>query len=336
MWTLGRLFEPLVDRANLERAAELTVRGKRRRPDVAWFLIRRDTVLARIERELRAGCWMPAGFDLLFLRDPKPRVIARAPLEDRIVHAALVERIEPAFLSAATDDDFACRPGYGTHRARIRLLEALRAHRFFLHLDIQHYFPSIDLGLLRALLARRIRDRRFLDLVDRVLESGAGLYDGAAARRHARMSDAWPPRGGGLPIGARTSQLFAAHVLLAELDQRVRREWRVPAYVRYVDDLFLFADCRAELRRVRAAIGAWLWRERRLRLKVPEARVRAAEGHVDALGKRITRTGIEPFRSSWTGLRAAVARELFPRGARRRPDIRRVIASAVGHYLYGM
>ncbi len=133
----GRLFEQLVDRDHLERAARTTVRGKLRRADVAWFWFRREDVLRRMRRALERGFWHPAGFELLAIHDPKPRVIARAPIEDRVLHTALVSLMEPIFLPSLVDQAFACRKRRGTHRARLALLAAMRRHRFAIHLDVK-------------------------------------------------------------------------------------------------------------------------------------------------------------------------------------------------------
>ncbi len=200
---------------------------------------------------------------------------------------------------------------------------------------MKSYFPSIDLDILRRRLARRIRDRRFLDIVDRVLESGAGLYDDPAMRRHARVDADWPPPGRGLPIGALTSQLFAAHVYLCALDHFVKRTLKAPAYVRYVDDLYLFGDRRADLRHWRGEIGRWLEGERSLRLKSPHARVLSCAGRLDGLGAEITRTGIEPRRRAYRRLGAAMARHVWWEHGERRVDLRRGVASRVGNLVLG-
>ena len=51
MRTWRNLFERLVDPEHLDQAARLTVRGKRRRSDVAWFLVRREAALERLREE---------------------------------------------------------------------------------------------------------------------------------------------------------------------------------------------------------------------------------------------------------------------------------------------
>lgn len=295
MRMLNRLMGKLTDPEFLSHAADLTVRGKRQRRDVAWFLFNREAILGDLARRLECGDYRPEGFDLLHVHDPKPRVIARSSVPDRVVQTALCVLAEPVFLRSATDDSFACRRGFGTHRALIRIKSLMQRHRFVVHLDIKKYFPSINIEILKTLIERRVVDRRFLEIVGHVLKAGRGLYDDAQARRFARMSDDWPPRGQGLPIGALTSQLFAGHVYLDAFDHFVKRVLEVPGYVRYMDDFFMFGPTRRELRRWRTAIGEWLRVNRNLRLKYPQARIVSSLGHLDALGHRVRRDGIAPL-----------------------------------------
>lgn len=71
-----------------------------------------------------------------------------------------------------------------------------------------------------------------------------------------------------MPIGNLTSQHWA-NVYLNELDQYVKRVLKCPAYLRYVDDLVLFADDTRTLLAWRAALIAFL---QRLRLTLHETR----------------------------------------------------------------
>ncbi|QDU65902.1 RNA-directed DNA polymerase [Engelhardtia mirabilis] len=311
MKSVGGLFADLTNRAWFEAAVDDAVRGRRRRPQVARFLLTREACVRALLTRLRAGRWRPGPFRALCIRDPKPRVIAYSPLEDRLVLHALARLLERVFLPSASPASFACRPGGGTHRARLALLRHLRRRHWFVHLDLRSYFPSIDLELLRELLARRIRDRPFLSVIEHVLDAGAGFYDRSDLRRFARMDRAWPPAGRGLPIGAATSQVLAAHVVLGEFDHWLQREVRVGGYVRYVDDLFLFGDDRRRLEAIREDSSDWLERERHLRLKVPHARVRSCAGALHGLGARITHGGIAPSAEALRRLSAAAAREAW-------------------------
>ncbi len=295
MRTTRDLFPTLIEPGHLTRAARRTTRGKAGRPDVAWFLLNRSARLDALQGALEAQSWRPQPIRLVHIQEPKPRWIARSPVEDRVVHAALVLAMEPALTRSLRPETFACRPGFGTHRALLALQRALQRHRFALHLDVRAYLPSIDLDILSDLLAQRIRDGRFLAVCHRVLESGRGLLDRPELRRRVGYSPDWPPEGQGLPIGAWTSQVWASHLYLDAFDHFVKRELKVPGYLRYVDDLFLFARGRAELRAWRAEVAAWLWAQRRLRLKHPHARVLSCAGSLHALGHRVRREGIAPL-----------------------------------------
>ena len=336
MRSVTGLHARLCDPATLDAALTAAVAGKRRRPDVAWLLFRRDQVVGELSRSLTEGSWAPQGFELLRVRDPKPRVIARAPIADRVVHRAIVDCLGASLTRGLRDESYACLPHKGTHRAVLRLHEAVRTWRYFLHLDVRAYFASVDLEILRGLLARRVRDPAFLAVIDRVLCGGAEVWTDPELRAFAGLSVDWPPPGRGLPIGAHTSQVFAAHVYLEALDHFVKRVLRVPGYLRYCDDLFLFGDSRAELRRWRAEVGRWLMEQRGLRLKHPEAAVRACHGHLDGLGHRISRQGIAPSARALHRMAARVAAEIErPAGRGPRVDLARSLASSVGVGLFG-
>lgn len=305
--TLRQVFPRFTSRAHLDAAADFTLRGKRRRPDVAWFIFRRETVLRRLHDDLSAGRWRPAPLRTRLIHDPKPRIIVCPTIEDRIVHAAWVRLGEGIFLRSAIDTCFACRPGGGTHRAILAVQRMLRRHHYALHLDIRAYFPSVHLPTLRGLLARRIRDPRFLAVMHAILDGGAAIY---RDRRLLRLSGLPRPHPAdrGLPIGCLTSQLCAGFVYLNGLDHFVKRTLKVPGYIRYMDDLLLFGDRRADLRRWRAEVADWLQSERGLRLKHPDARILAARGHVDALGYRIRRDGLTVLPKTIRRLRGRLAR----------------------------
>lgn len=330
MRTAAGLHARLLDPETLDRAAALTVRGKRRRRDVAWFLFRREEVLADLHARLVYGTWRPDGFRVTRVRDPKPRVIARSTVADRIVHTALVECMAPALSRSLRPEAYACRPGLGTHRAALRLLEATRRHRYFLHLDVRAYFPTVDLGILRGLLRRRIRDRAFLEVLDRVLDAGNGLYDPPWVRAWLKLPP--PTPGKGLPVGAYTSQVLASWLYLDGLDHFVKRELKIPGYVRYVDDLLLLADDAAALADARQRIATWLADERALSLKRPHAAVRSCRETMHALGFAIGRDGLRALPRARRKLRALAANWVYS-GEPGRARMARSLAARVGNLL---
>ena len=265
-------------------------RGKRRRPDVATLGINAERSVLHLSEALRNGAWRPGRYRLLRVRDPKRRVVAAAPVLDRVVHHAIHRVLAPWWNRGFIEHSYACLPGRGSHRAILTLRRRMRRFRWVMGLDIARYFYSIDRAGLRELLQRRLPEPPLRALLDRVLDSGAGLY-----RRPEVVQwlgwDAPTPIGRGLPIGNLTSQWWG-NVVLDGLDHHACRVLRVPAWQRYMDDMTLLSNDKDALLRQRDDIAAWLWRERGLTLKDPDARPQSTCAPFAYLGYRVGRDAI--------------------------------------------
>jgi retron-type reverse transcriptase len=240
-----------------------------------------DNLLA-LQRELETKAYCPSPYVSFIIHEPKRRLISAAPFPDRVVHHALCNLIEPIFERGFIGDSYANRVGKGTHRALDRCQAFARRYRYVLSCDVRQFFPSVDHTLLRDILGRKLHDPDVMWLVDRILESGVGVLS-------EEYDMIWFPgddlfavnRPRGLPIGNLTSQ-FWANCYLNPFDHFVKRELRCKGYVRYVDDVLLFADDKALL---------WAWREAvserlaRLRLTIhPGAHPRPVTEGIPFLG----------------------------------------------------
>jgi hypothetical protein len=267
---------------NLLLAAHKASVGKRGQEPVARFEYHLEDNLVALEEELRAKTYRPGAYTSFYIHEPKRRLISAAPFRDRVVHHALCNVIEPIFERSFIHDSYANRVGKGTHRALDRAQFFARRYRYVLPCDVRQFFPAIDHAILRRTLARKLRDADVLWLVDRILKSGEGVLSEEYEMVWFPQDDPSTPDPGphsgqgllaaarprGLPIGNLTSQ-FWANCYLNPFDHFVKRELRCPAYLRYVDDFLLYADCKADL---------WAWKraliERlaRLRLTIHERR----------------------------------------------------------------
>jgi RNA-directed DNA polymerase len=254
--TLANLYPRLTSFASLHAAARRAQRGKRYRPAVLAFNANLEAELLRLQEELRSFTYRPGPYRQFRIRDPKPRLISAAPFRDRVVHHALCAAIVPPLERLFHRGSHANRVGYGSHRALRRFTTAAARHRWVLQADIRLYFPSIDLTILRAQLAAAIACPGTLWLLDQILANAAS---------HGPALDAFPgdtlltplERPRGLPIGNLTSQ-FLANLHLNALDHSLSALCGVRAYLRYVDDLALFADQYEPLQRARVRLEAEL------------------------------------------------------------------------------
>jgi RNA-directed DNA polymerase len=266
---LRHLYARLTSFASLQAAARRAQRGKRYRPVVLAFNANLEAELLQLQEELRSFTYQPGAYRQFRIRDPKPRLISAAPYRDRVVHHALCAAIVPPLERRFHRGSHANRVGYGSHRALRRFTAAAARHGWVLQADIRLYFPSIDLTILRAQLAAAIACPGTLWLLDQILANGA-IFGPAldAFPGDTLLTPLQRPRG--LPIGNLTSQ-FLANLHLNGLDHCLSALPGVRVYLRYVDDLALFADhpVKTQIRRCRvgASFVGFVVRPGRLRVR---------------------------------------------------------------------
>lgn len=266
----GHLFETVADFGALCAAARRAARGKSGTRSAAAFIFHLETEVLKLQREILDDSYRPRPYRTFFVSDPKPRTISAADFRDRVAHHALCAALEPLFERAAIFDSYACRPGKGTHAAVRRARDFAGRFGCFLKLDVRKFFENADHAVLKSGLRRLVKDRRLLQLADRIIDRGAP----------------GSPPGKGLPIGNLTSQHFANHYL-SPLDHFVKERLRTPGYVRYMDDMLLFSDSKEFLHAAHRGVREFVETNLRLQLK-SEATVLApvSEG-VPFLGLRL-------------------------------------------------
>lgn len=224
----GFLIEPIADMANLELAYCKARRDKAAKAQVLAFSKNLRANLKRLQAQILSGDVEIGGYHYFTVFDPKKRQICAAPFSQRVLHHALMNVCHPYFEQQQIFDSYASRIGKGTYSALERVGEFNRRFTWFLKLDVRKYFDSIHHGVVRSQLCRLFKDPQLLCIFDRILDSYAVLP------------------GRGVPIGNLTSQYFANHYL-APADHYAREALRVPAYIRYMDDMVLWHDDKAAL-----------------------------------------------------------------------------------------
>ncbi len=165
MRRVGNFWPSIVSFQNLRRAALRASLGKRRLAGVARFLADLEPRCLALQRALEEGSWKPSPAYTFEIHDPKTRTITAAPFEDRVVHHALIDVLEPHLERPMVFESFACRGGKGTHRALAHARRLVRRHAWFLKLDVRKCFESLDHEVVLASFARVIKDRRALGLL---------------------------------------------------------------------------------------------------------------------------------------------------------------------------
>lgn len=293
MKRVGNLFDRLCEYQALEAAARRAARGKGGRLEVGRFFFRLESELLSLQADLLSESYCPGAYRCFRIRDPKERTICAAPFRDRVLQHALCAVLEPVFERGYIHDSYACRVGRGSHRALQRAQQYARRQAYFLKLDIRQFFHSIDHGILKARIARKVKDPRVLALVARVIDHPApGLASGK-----------------GLPIGNLCSQHFA-NLYLDPLDHRIKEDLRLPGYLRYMDDMLLFAADRRTLRVAAEELEPWLAGSLALGLKPAATLLAPVREGIPFLGFRVFPGLIRVRAENWRRFRIRLRRRL--------------------------
>jgi len=254
-----RLYDEITSFENLVLAARKAARGKRLKPATAEFEFEREKLLFEIQAKLQNGDYEFGGYNSFTITDPKERLICAAPYQDRVVHHAVCNIIEPLLDKAMIHDSYACRSGKGMHKALDKAQEFLRKNKWVFKFDLKKYFFSIDHELLLALIAKKITDPKVLQLIKKLLATYNCGDEYYLAFANDSLFDYARKRG--LPIGNLTSQIFANY-FLNPLDLFIKQQLKCKYYIRYMDDALIYAETKQELSEIKDKISSFLvsWR----------------------------------------------------------------------------
>ncbi len=231
---------------NLIDAAYKAAKGKRDKMAVKVFFADFEQSLQQVRQAVLAGELLHGEYRAFTIKDPKPRIIHAAPFADRVIHHALMNCIAQRLEKSWLDSSYACRKGYGTHKAIEKAAQLSKRYTVVVKLDIRAYFANIRHDILMQLLRRQFKGADLFLLIEDILQS---------------FSDEV-----GIPIGALTSQYFANHYLDG-YQRWLRNSPQVKAELRYMDDVLVFCDSLTAARAIVADSMIWLTQQRRLTLK---------------------------------------------------------------------
>ena len=264
-------FEEVTSVDNLLSAWSEFLRGKRSRSDVQHFqFYLMDNILA-LHNDLVSKAYRHGKYSTFRIADPKPRVIHKAPVLDRLLHHSLYRVLYPFFDKAFIADSYSCREGRGTHKALDRFDEMARKvsqnHTrtcWVLKCDIKQFFASVDHKILLDVLGEYIRDEDILWLCEEIVGSFHSSKPGV-----------------GLPLGNLTSQLFV-NVYMNEFDQFMKHRLKSKYYIRYADDFVIMSSNEECLERQIPTIKEFL--VSKLGLIAHKISIRTVASGVDFLG----------------------------------------------------
>jgi len=279
-------------------------RHKRGTINALKFEINCEENLLDLKRQLNEKTYYPSRSVCFMVVKPKAREIFAADFRDRIVHHILVSYLERIWEPKFIFDSYACRKNKGIHRGVKRLQDFIRKvtkngsrKAYFLKLDIENFFMSIDKDTLYSLIAEKVRDERVIWLAkvliyhdctkDYFLKGDRGYLKKITPHKSLFYAEV----GKGLPIGNLTSQFFA-NVYLNQLDQFVKHHLKCRYYLRYCDDFVMLSEERDRLLKWRDGIEEFLKYRLKLRLNHKRQSLQTVSNGIDFLGYIVRRNYI--------------------------------------------
>lgn len=318
MKRIGNLYDRIISLDNLRLADENARKGKQHTYGVRVFDRNKEANLQRLHEVLKAGTYKTSRYTTFTIFEPKERLIYRLPYyPDRIVHHAIMNVLEPIWVSIFTSDTYSCIKGRGLQAAADNVRKAIAKDKEFckycLKIDIRKFYPSIDHEVLKTLVRKKLKNPRILKLLDEIIDSASGL-----------------------PIGNYLSQ-YLANLTLAYFDHWVKEVKKVRYYFRYADDMVVLANDKEYLRQLLEDFEDYITAKLRLQVKSNKQIFPVAKDHRDRHGRGVDFLGYV-FYQNETRLRKSIKKNFCRKIARlckaRRPlsakDFRQAIASWLG------
>lgn len=247
MKRLNNLYSQIISIENLKIADTKASKGKSKQYGVEVHKKQQENNILLLREMLLNKTYQTSPYTTFKVYEPKERVVYRLPyFPDRITHHAVMNILEPIFVSVFTNDSYSCIKGKGIHacaKSVEKALEDKEGTEYCLKMDIKKFYPNIDHSILKQLLRRKIKDNELLWLLDEIIDSADGL-----------------------PIGNYLSQYFA-NFYLTYFDHWLKEVKGVKYYFRYADDLVILSDNKPHLHQLLFDIKQYLNDELKLIVK---------------------------------------------------------------------
>jgi retron-type reverse transcriptase len=247
MKRINNLYSQICSLDNIILADQKARKGKGCQYGIVLHDRNREANLLRLQEMLINKTYRTSSYDTFKIYEPKEREVYRLPFfPDRIAHHAIMNILEPIFVSSFTADTYSCIKGRGIHGAANAIKKTLRDEpgtRYCLKMDIKKFYPNIDHDILKSLLRRKFKDQDLLWLLDEIIDSASGV-----------------------PIGNYLSQYFA-NFYLTYFDHWIKETKAVKYYFRYADDIVILSGNKEFLHDLRKDISIYLSQQLKLQVK---------------------------------------------------------------------
>lgn len=241
MKSYNGLFDAMLEIDEIEVSIDEAAKRKTNRRLVKKILSEKHERAIEIRNMLLNDEWHPKRHEVIYIQEGAHRkqrnIIKPTWYPEQIIHHMMARQIARIYgprvypYVAGTVKAPNQKKGRGAlfcMRVMRRWRNEYGKKRFYVaELDITKFFDSIDTGILKQKLRKRIRDRRFMNLLEQIIDTA----------------------GPGIPKGYYLSP-WLAQAYLMDIDNYIQQTLKPDHYMRFVDNFFLLHRNKKELHRM--------------------------------------------------------------------------------------
>lgn len=273
MKKIGNLYEQVISESNIELAFNNAKKGKSHYKEIKIIEKDKEKYLNELRNLLIQENFKNSEYEIFEKQcGAKKRMIYKLPFyPDRIIHHCIVQILQPIWMNIFIRDTYSTIPGRGIHDGVKRIKKALQNKeetKYCLKFDISKFYPSINNNILKESIAKKIKDKKLLKLLNIIIDSTQGI-----------------------PIGNYISQWFG-NLYLAYFDHYCKEILKCKYYFRYCDDIVILSKSKDKLKTKFRKIESYLSEKLQLIIK-PNWQIFPVDSRsIDFLGYRFFHTHI--------------------------------------------
>lgn len=290
--SIKNVFEEISSFENILSAEEDVRAGSRYDNEELTFWRDYEDNLYEIAEGVQTLNFPPDRYRTFYVYEPKLRKIVCADYATKVIQRATYNVLNPLVCRGFIADTYSCVKGRGQLSAMLRLsdwvnyVSASGKKWYYLKLDVEKFFYRIDHEILMGILRKKIADKKAVRIMEHyICEASKPFGLPLGVKNPMDIPDDELLWDVGVTIGGGLSHMHG-NMFLDPMDQFAKRGLGIKYYIRYMDDVIVLSDSKADLNRYKREISDFLGDVLKLRLNSKTA-IRPVSQGIEFVGFRV-------------------------------------------------